>query len=57
VAFRLQDQADIEALLAANRDDIDLGWVRREWAPYAPTEPERTAWLEETIVRVVPPRP
>ena len=56
-AFRLQDQADIESLLAANRDDIDLEWIRREWAPYARSEPDRTAWLEEAIARIVPPRP
>jgi hypothetical protein len=57
VAFRLQDQTDIETLLAANRDDIDLDWIRREWSPYAPTEPDRTAWLEQAIARIVPPRP
>jgi hypothetical protein len=56
VAFRPQDQADIVTLLAANRDDIDVGLIRREWAPYAATEAERTRWLEEAVARLVPPR-
>ena len=56
VAFRPQDQADIDTLLAANRNDIDLDLIRKEWAPYAPTEAERTTWLEAAIVRNVPPR-
>jgi hypothetical protein len=56
VAFRPQDQADIVTLLAANRDDIDLDLIRREWAPFAATEADRTAWLEAAIARIVPPR-
>ena len=35
VAFRPQDQADIELLLLANRDTIDLDLVRTEWAALA----------------------
>jgi hypothetical protein len=53
VAFRPQDQTDIETLLTANRDTIDVDLIRREWAPFAPTEPERTAWLEAAIDRRV----
>lgn len=53
VAFRPQDQVDIETLLTANRDTIDVDLIRREWAPFAPTEPERTAWLEAAIDRRV----
>jgi hypothetical protein len=56
VAFRPQDQADIVSLLAANRDDIDIAEIRNEWAPYASTEADRTAWLEAVITRIVPPR-
>ena len=56
VAFRPQDQADIVTLLAANRDGIDLGHIRNEWAPFADTEAERTAWLEKAIARNVPLR-
>jgi hypothetical protein len=56
IAFRPQDQADIITLLTANQDIIDVDLIRREWAPYAATEPDRTAWLEGEIARVVPPR-
>jgi hypothetical protein len=56
VAFRPQDQADIVALLAANRDEIDVGLIRSEWAPYAATEAERTSWLEAAIARIVTSR-
>ena len=53
VAFRPQDQIDIETLLTANRDKIDVELIRQEWAPFAETEAERTAWLEATIARRV----
>jgi hypothetical protein len=53
VAFRAQDQIDIETLLTANRDTIDTDLSRAEWSPFATAEPERTAWLEEAIARRV----
>jgi hypothetical protein len=53
VAFRPQDQADIEMLLTANRDTIDIEAIRAEWSPFADSEPQRTAWLEEVIARRV----
>jgi hypothetical protein len=56
VAFRLQDQADIETLLIANREEIDVGVIRQEWAAVAAGEDARTAWLEDAIARLVPPR-
>jgi len=31
IAARTQDYADIETLLAANRNQLDLPWVEREW--------------------------
>jgi hypothetical protein len=53
VAFRSQDQVDIETLLTANRDKIDLDLIREEWSPFAASEPQRTAWLEAAIARRV----
>jgi len=53
VAFRLQDQLDIETLLTANRDTIDTDIIHAEWSPFAASEPQRTAWLEEAIARRV----
>ncbi len=49
VAFRPQDQIDIDTLLVANRDTIDVPLIRREWSPFAAAEAERTAWLEAAI--------
>jgi len=31
LAFRPQDQVDIENLVAAQRDSLDLDWIRAEW--------------------------
>lgn len=54
VAFRPQDQMDIETLLIANRDDLDVGLIRQEWSAVAAGEDARTAWLEDAIARLVP---
>lgn len=56
VAFRPQDQQDVETLLIANRDEVDLNLIRREWSTVAEGEEMRTAWLEDAIARLVPPR-
>ncbi len=53
IAFRPQDQMDIDTLLTANRDTIDVGLIREEWSPFAATEVERTSWLEAEIERIV----
>ena len=53
VAFRPQDQEDINTLLTANRDEIDIALIRDQWSPFAATEAERTAWLEAAIARRV----
>ena len=56
VAFRPQDQVDIETLLTANRDEINVGLIRQEWSAIAQEEAARTAWLEDAINRLVPVR-
>ena len=56
VAFRPQDQADIETLLIANRDTLDMDLIRREWSAVAGGEQARTAWLEDALTRLVPAR-
>ena len=53
VSYRPLDQIDIESLLTANRDDIDVDLIRQEWSPFAATEAERTGWLEAAIARRV----
>jgi hypothetical protein len=52
VSFRPQDQVDIETLLIANRDEIDLELIRSEWSVVAVGEEARTAWLEDAIRRL-----
>jgi hypothetical protein len=54
VAFRPQDQEDIRTLLVANRNEIDAGLIRQEWAAVAAGEEPRTAWLEEELGRLIP---
>ena len=44
---------DIETLLTANRDTIDVQQIREEWSPFAETEAERTTWLEATVAKRV----
>jgi hypothetical protein len=56
VAFRPQDQADIETLLIANRDEIDVELIQCEWSVVAEGEEARTAWIEDAIARLVPKR-
>jgi len=56
VAFRPQDQEDIRTLLAANQTEIDVTLIRREWATVAHGEEERTAWLEQELAAITPPR-
>jgi hypothetical protein len=53
VSFRPQDQADMETLLIANRDEIDVSLIRQEWSAVAEGEEARTAWLEGAISRLV----
>lgn len=52
VAFRPQDQEDIRTLLAANRADIDVELIRREWGAVAHGEDERTEWLETELAAI-----
>src|SRR5439155_6463806 len=54
VSFRPQDQIDIETLLVANRDNLDVGLIRQEWAAVGVGEEPRTAWLEDALGRLVP---
>jgi hypothetical protein len=54
VSFRPQDQIDIETLMIANRDDLDVGLIRQEWLAVAAGEESRTAWLEDALARLVP---
>lgn len=45
LAFRTQDQLDIENLVAAHRDHLDLDWIKAEWQSLAPLDDRRMQWL------------
>jgi hypothetical protein len=49
VAFRSQDQVDIENLVAANRDTLDLDWIRSEWQTLADLGDQRMRRLMELV--------
>jgi predicted nucleotidyltransferase len=50
IALRPQDQQDIQGILTANRDLLDLDWVRREWWAVA-DEDDPAKELFEQFVR------
>jgi predicted nucleotidyltransferase len=54
LAFRRRDQDDIETIIQANRRTFNADLVRQEWAFFAPTQPERTAWIEELFAKYLP---
>lgn len=45
LAFRLQDQTDVEALVAANRETLDVDWIAAEWESIFPLEDPRMQWF------------
>jgi hypothetical protein len=49
LAFRTQDQVDIENLVAANPDKLDLDWIRAEWQNLASLDDPRMRRLLELI--------
>lgn len=55
IAFRLQDQADIEALVAANGPGLDLAWIESEWQAIFPLDDPRMRWLAGQVASA-PPR-
>lgn len=49
VAFRGQDQLDIENLVAASGDTLDLDWIKAEWRTIADLDDPRMRRLLELI--------
>ena len=54
LAFRLQDQTDIEALVAANHDTLDVDWIQSEWQAIYPLDDPRMGWLINEMARASP---
>ena len=49
LAFRTQDQVDIENLVAAHRDTLDLDWIRTEWQTVTSLDDPRMRRLLELV--------
>lgn len=52
LAFRTQDQLDIENLLAANRGQLDLDWIRNEWQQMMQPDDPRMQRFAEMVERL-----
>jgi hypothetical protein len=49
LAFRTQDQLDIENLVAANRDQLDVAWIQAEWQTLAGLDDPRMRRFLELV--------
>jgi len=49
LAFRLQDQTDIEALVAANRTALDVDWIQAEWQSVFALDDPRMQWFLDLL--------
>ena len=49
LAFRTQDQLDIENLVAAHRDQLDVAWIQAEWQAIAAPDDPRMRRLQEIV--------
>ena len=54
LAFRGQDQVDIENLIAAHRDTLDVDWIRAEWQTVTTLDDPR---MQRFMTWVAPTRP
>jgi hypothetical protein len=53
IAFRSQDQTDIEGLLAANRQKLDRQWIEQEWLAVADAQDSRYVKFLEMYSKIV----
>jgi hypothetical protein len=51
IASRDQDLADINALLAANQNGLDLAWIEREWTTLFPLTDSRWLRLQDALTK------
>jgi hypothetical protein len=49
LAFRTRDQLDIELLVAAHGDKLDMEWIRSEWQSVHSLDDSRMKWLETLV--------
>ena len=55
IAWRTQDQADIERLLAAHRGQLDLDYIRREWLSVGESDDARMRRFDEMLAQFYSP--
>lgn len=53
LAFRPQDQVDIENLVIANRDNLDWPWIQEEWQAIESMDEPRMVWLRGLVEKHV----
>jgi hypothetical protein len=51
IAFRPQDQIDIESLVAANLDTLDVVWIAQEWSTVAELTDSRYLRFQEMVAK------
>ena len=51
LAYRAQDVVDIENLVAAHRDTLDLDWIRAEWQTVAAADDPRMVRVVELAAK------
>ena len=51
LAYRAQDVLDIESLVSAHRDTLDLDWIKSEWRTVAALDDSRMMRLGELVGR------
>jgi hypothetical protein len=49
LAFRLQDQTDVEALVAANHGALDIDWIKTEWRSVFEGDDPRMQWFLDLL--------
>jgi hypothetical protein len=47
--FRTKDRADVEALIAVQRDRLDLAYIRHWLAEMVGPDDERSTWFEQAV--------
>ena len=51
MAFRPQDQVDVENLMAIRRGKLDVDWIRTEWQTVADLADPRMRFFEDKLTK------
>ncbi len=53
LAYRPQDQLDIESLIATKRDSLDLNWINAEWQTIGELNDPAMLWFQERYQHIL----